>query len=89
MCIDTKSCILAQSKGFYDKRAKLRHFTIGEWVMRRIPELMQKGKFSEQWESPYEIKEVLGKGMYKLIKLSNEKDVPRAWNAMFLKKYYI
>ena len=44
--------------------------------MRRIPEVMQKGKFSEQWEGPYEIKEVLGKGMYRLVNLSNGKDVP-------------
>ena len=57
--------------------------------MRRNPEVMQKGKFSEQWEGTFEIREVLGKGTYKLTNLSNEKDVPRMWNAMFLKKYYV
>ena len=78
-----------KARAFYDKREKLRHFIRGEWVMRRILEVMQKGKFSGKWEGPYEVKEILGKGMYKLINLSNEKDVPRTWNAMFLKKYYI
>ena len=78
-----------KASAFYDKREKLRHFIRGEWVMRRISEVMQKGKFSEQWEGPYEIKEILGKETYKLINLSNGKDVPRTWNAMFLKKYYI
>ena len=57
--------------------------------MRRIPEIMQNGKFSEQWERLYEIKEVLGKGKYKLTNLSNGKEVPITWSAMFLKKYYI
>ena len=57
--------------------------------MRRIQEIMQKGKFSEQWEGRFEIKEVLGNGTYKLINLSNGKEAPRTRNAMFLKKYYI
>ena len=57
--------------------------------MKRIPEVMQKGKFKEQWEGPYELKEVMGKGTYKLTNLSNGKEVPRTWNAMFLKKYNI
>ena len=78
-----------KAKAFYEKRTKLRRFIIGEWVMRRILEVMQKGKFSEQWEGPYEIKDVLGKGTYKLTNLSNGKDIPRTWNATFLKKYYI
>ena len=46
---------------------------------------MQKGNFSEQREGPYEIKEVLGKGTYKLTNMSNGKEVPRTWNTMFLK----
>ena len=49
---------------------------------------MQKEKFSKQWEGPYEIKDVLGKGTYKLTNLSNRKEVPKMWNAIFLKKYY-
>ena len=57
--------------------------------MIRIPKVMQKGKFSEQWDGPFKIKEILGKGTYKLTNLSNRKDVPRMWNAMFLKKYYV
>ena len=36
-----------KARFFYDKRAKIRHFIRGEWVKRRIPEVMQKGKFSE------------------------------------------
>ena len=78
-----------KARAFYDKRAKLRHFIRGEWVMRRIPKVLQKGKFSEQWDGPYEVNEILGKRTYKLINLSNGKDVPGTWNAMISKKYYI
>ena len=35
-----------KARAFYNKRAKVRRFIRGEWVMRRIPEVMQKGKFS-------------------------------------------
>ena len=57
--------------------------------MRRIPEVIQKGKFSEQWEGPYEVRKVLGEGTYKMTNLSNGKDVHRTRNAMFFKKYYV
>ena len=50
-----------KARAFYNNKAKLRRFIRGEWVMRRIPKVMQKGKFSEQWEGPFEIREVLGK----------------------------
>ena len=36
-----------KARAFYDKKAKLRRFIRGEWVMRRIQEVMQKWKFSE------------------------------------------
>ena len=47
---------------------------------------MQKGKLSEQWDGPFEVREILGKGIYKLTNLSNEIDVPITWNAMFFKE---
>ena len=50
-----------KARAFYDNKTKLRQFIKGECVMRRISEVMQKGKFSEQWEGPFEIREVLGK----------------------------
>ena len=78
-----------KARAFYNKKTKLRRFIKREWIMRRIPEVMQKGKFSEQWEGTFEIREVLGKGTYKLTNLSNGKDVPITWNTMFLKKYCV
>ena len=74
---------------FYNQKAKIRRFTKGEWVLRRIPEVVQKGKFGEQWEGPFEIREALGKGTYRLTNVQNWKDVPRTWNAMYLRKYFL
>ena len=45
-----------KAKALYDKKVKVRQFLKGEWVMRRIPEVMQKGKFSEQWVEPFEVR---------------------------------
>ena len=36
---------------------------------------MQKRMFNEQWDGPFEVKEVMGKGTYKLTNLSNGKEV--------------
>ena len=49
----------------------------GEWVLRRIPEVVHKGKFDKQWEGPFEVKEILRKGTYWLINVQNRKDVPQ------------
>ena len=29
-----------KARAFYDKKAKIKHFIKGKWVMRRIPEVM-------------------------------------------------
>ena len=78
-----------KARAFYDQKTKIRRFVKGEWVLRRIPEVMHKGKFGEQWEGPFEIKEFLGKGTYRLTNVQNRKNVPRTWNAMYLRKYFL
>ena len=45
---------------------------------------MQKEQFEEQWEGPFKIREVMGKGMYKLTNVENQKNAPRTWDAMYL-----
>ena len=52
---------LQKAQAFYDQNTKIRRFAKGEWVLRRIPEVVQKGKFNEQWEGPFEVKEIIGK----------------------------
>ena len=38
-----------KARAFYDQKTKIRRFAKEEWVLRRIPEVVQKGKFGEQW----------------------------------------
>ncbi|XP_029148352.1 uncharacterized protein [Arachis hypogaea] len=46
-----------------------------------------EGKLATNWEGPYRVREVLGKGAYKLEKLDG-KEIPRTWNAGNLKRFY-
>ena len=59
----------------------------GDWVMRRIP--IPQAKLQPNWEGPSEITEVVGNGAYRLKEIHNGKPIPRTWNALYLKKYYI
>ncbi|GJT74215.1 reverse transcriptase domain-containing protein [Tanacetum coccineum] len=47
-----------------------------------------EGKLGPKWEGPYEVKESLGKGAYKL-KDCKGNEIPRTWNICNLKKCYI
>ena len=60
-------------------------------VLRRanikLPPLGQ-GKLAANWEGPYRVVEVLGKGAYKLSMLSGF-EVPRSWNSSNLRNFFI
>nr|XP_025702600.1 uncharacterized protein LOC112803314 [Arachis hypogaea] len=45
------------------------------------------GKLAANWEGPYRIKKVMGKGAFKLERL-NGKEVSRTWNADNLRRFY-
>ncbi|XP_072088114.1 uncharacterized protein [Arachis hypogaea] len=46
-----------------------------------------EGKLAANWEGPYRVREVLGKGAYKLEKLDG-REIPRTWNAGNLRRFY-
>ncbi|XP_072090460.1 uncharacterized protein [Arachis hypogaea] len=46
-----------------------------------------EGKLTVNWEGPYRVKEVIGKGAFKLERL-NGKEIPRTWNANNLRRFY-
>ena len=61
MCSDQKSGISTESPSLLQPKGqdkKVREERV------RISEVVQKGKFGEQWEGPFKIKEALGKGTY-------------------------
>ncbi|XP_074336646.1 uncharacterized protein LOC141673810 [Apium graveolens] len=69
---------------------KIRDFVFNSIVCRKVKpntKNPQHGVFGANWEGPYRIKAILGKGTYHLEDMEG-KLVLRAWNAEHLRKYY-
>ncbi|GJZ92526.1 reverse transcriptase domain-containing protein [Tanacetum coccineum] len=75
---------------YYNSRVRGTSFKPGEMVYRsnEASHAQDGGKLGPKWEGPYEVKESLGKGAYKL-KDRKGNDMPRTWNICNLKKCYI
>ncbi|XP_057723596.1 uncharacterized protein LOC130939511 [Arachis stenosperma] len=74
----------------YNTKVLKREFEPNDLVLRRndigLP-TPGVGKLAANWEGPYRIKEVMGKGAFKLERLDG-KEVPRTWNANNLRRFY-
>ncbi|XP_025679029.1 uncharacterized protein [Arachis hypogaea] len=74
----------------YNAKVLRRDFGERDLVLRRndvgLP-TPGEGKLAANWEGPYRIREVLGKGAYKLERLDG-KEIPRTWNAGNLRRFY-
>ncbi|GJT92868.1 reverse transcriptase domain-containing protein [Tanacetum coccineum] len=70
---------------YYNSRVRGTSFKPGEMVYRSNEASHAKdgGKLGPKWEGPYEVKESLGKGAYKL-KDRKGNDMPRTWNIFIL-----
>ena len=75
------------ARNFYAQKVKPCSFVVGDWVLRRIPTPCTK--LQPNWEGPLEIAEVISNGAYRLKEIHGGKLVPRTWNALYLRKYYI
>lgn len=75
---------------YYNRRTNLRHFKIGDLVLRKVTLSTRnpnEGKLGPNWEEPYQVLENVGKGSYKL-GIINGKQLPSNWNVSHLKRYY-
>ncbi|XP_072080987.1 uncharacterized protein [Arachis hypogaea] len=74
----------------YNTKVLKREFEQNDLVLRcndiGLP-TQGEGKLVANWEGPYRVKEVIGKGAYKLEKLDG-KEVLRTWNAGNLRRFY-
>ncbi|XP_072076753.1 uncharacterized protein [Arachis hypogaea] len=74
----------------YNTKVHKRDFEERDLVLRRndvgVP-TPGEGKLAVNWEGPYRVKEVLGKGACKLERLDG-KEIPRTWNAGSLRRFY-
>ncbi|XP_072081014.1 uncharacterized protein [Arachis hypogaea] len=68
----------------YNAKVLKREFEQNDLVLRRndigLP-TPGEGKLAANWEGPYRVKEVIGRGAYRLERLDG-KEVPRTWNAV-------
>ena len=66
---------------YYNLRVRERFFKQGDLVLRKIEAsgVGQKGKLAPNWEGPYRVKSVQGRGTYKLETMDGF-EVPRTWH---------
>ena len=67
-----------------------RRFNEGDLVLRKVFQNTAErntGKLGANCEGPYKIIKVVRPGSYEISNMQGVK-IPRAWNAMHLKKYY-
>ncbi|KAJ0836359.1 putative nucleotidyltransferase, Ribonuclease H [Helianthus annuus] len=75
---------------YYNARVRVCTFNPGDYVLRdnEASNAERPGKLVPKWEGPYLIKEVLGKGAYRLQTLEGE-PIARTWNAQQLRRCYM
>ena len=77
--------------GAYNKNIRIRRFQEGDMVLRKAFQNTTNptdGKLAPKWEGPYLIEAEAGKGAYRLLTMEGV-SIPRAWNAIHLKKYFM
>jgi hypothetical protein len=77
--------------GAYNKNIRIRRFQEGDLVLRKAFQNTTNpadGKLAPKWEGPYIIEAEVGKGAYRLLRMEGTR-LPRAWNAIHLKKYFV
>nr|XP_009796070.1 PREDICTED: uncharacterized protein LOC104242696 [Nicotiana sylvestris] len=75
---------------YYNRKARLEYFKIGDYVLKKVFQSTRAAnarKLSPNWEGPYKIHGIAGKGAYKL-EILDGKILPSNLNVVHLKKYY-
>nr|XP_025682159.1 uncharacterized protein LOC112783427 [Arachis hypogaea] len=74
----------------YSRIVQPRTFNVGDLILRKTEQARRPpshGKLAANWDGPYRVYEVLGRGAYKLEQLDGTK-IPSTWNVNSLKRYY-
>ncbi|GJU61039.1 reverse transcriptase domain-containing protein [Tanacetum coccineum] len=77
-------------KNYYNKRARLMSFKVGDYVYRRneTSHVENLGKLGPKWEGPYVVTEAYHNGSYKL-QTMDDIEVSRTWHAINLRRCYL
>ncbi|XP_071727889.1 uncharacterized protein [Rutidosis leptorrhynchoides] len=75
---------------YYNKKVRALAFDVGEWVLRNneASRAEKQGKLGPNWEGPYQIVGINAVGSYKLQDIEG-RNIPNAWHATLLKRYYV
>ncbi|GJU96459.1 reverse transcriptase domain-containing protein [Tanacetum coccineum] len=75
---------------YYNKRVHPTSFKVGEHVYRKneASRVENLGKLGPKWEGPYLVVEAYQNGSYKL-RTMDDREVPRVWHAINLRKCYL
>ncbi|KAJ0524832.1 putative ribonuclease H-like superfamily [Helianthus annuus] len=77
--------------GSYNKNVRVRRFQVGDLVLRKTFQNttnLADGKLTPKWEDPFLIEAEAGKRAYRLLTMDGDL-LPRAWNVVHLKKYFM
>ncbi|KAK6141011.1 hypothetical protein DH2020_025249 [Rehmannia glutinosa] len=79
--------LLARMMNEYNKRVMKRNIQVGDLVLKKVEVSKHVGKLDPNWEGPYKVVRVSGKGAYRLEDLQG-KELHRPWNAHNLRRFY-
>nr|GEV14466.1 hypothetical protein [Tanacetum cinerariifolium] len=81
---------LTYGKQYYNKKVCPAGFRQGDFMFRRnkASRVEDQGKLGPKWEGPYRVVEAYENGSYKLQTLE-DKEIPRTWHAINLRKCYM
>ena len=74
----------------YNQKVKERRFTMGELVLKKtLPgdRSPNECKLAPNWQGPFKVLSAARRSTYRLEDME-DKELPRPWNAMHLKKFY-
>ena len=76
---------------YYNSKVRRRSFKVDDLVLRKVFQNTQEvnsGKLGPTWEGPYRVTSIPRVGAYRLQTLDGT-DVPRSWNSVHLRRYYL
>ncbi|XP_070037086.1 uncharacterized protein LOC142166280 [Nicotiana tabacum] len=77
---------------YYNRKSNLRYFKIGEFVLKKVfrsTKVANAGKLSPNWEGPYRVRGIAGKGAYELETMDRkEKDQKKGVDPVFDISYF-
>ena len=71
-----------------DKKIVKKSIEVGDWVLKRKPNVETSGKLQPKWEGPFLVIKSNRPGSYRLFDAEGN-ELQHHWNADSLKKYYI